>query len=106
MPDNGQPLSLLLVDDDQIDRLAVRRALAKSGLGEITVVEAERAADGFAQITGTVFDCAFFDFRLPDSDGVALLRKVREAVVRTPVFVLTGFAGANRPGRTIGDSAW
>lgn len=91
MPGNGQPLSLLIVDDDQIDRLAIRRALAKSGLGEIVVVEAERAVDGFAQITGTVFDCAFFDFRLPDSDGVALLRNVRDAGVKTPVIVLTGF---------------
>lgn len=91
MTGSSQPLALLLVDDDQIDRLAVRRALAKSGLGELTIVEAERAVDGFAQITGTVFDCAFFDFRLPDSDGVALLRQVREAGVRTPVIVLTGF---------------
>jgi len=91
MPGNGQALSLLLVDDDQVDRLAVRRALATSGLGEVTIVEAERAVDGFAQITGKVFDCAFFDFRLPDRDGVALLREVRDAGVRTPVIVLTGF---------------
>lgn len=86
-----QPLAILLVDDDEVDRLAVRRALAKAGLGEINVVEAERARDAFTHITGTTFDCAFFDFRLPDRDGVALLRDVREAGVRTPVIVLTGF---------------
>lgn len=79
------------MDDDQVDRLAVRRALAKAGLGEIHVVEAERATEAFALITGTSFDCAFFDFRLPDRDGVALLRDVRAAGVRTPVIVLTGF---------------
>ena len=86
-----QPLSVLLVDDDQIDRLAVRRALAKAGLGEVNVTEAERAEDAFIQISTTAFDCAFFDFRLPDRDGVALLRDVRAAGVRTPVIVLTGF---------------
>lgn len=82
---------VLLVDDDQIDRLAVRRALAKAGLGELNIVEAERARDAFTQITQLDFDCAFFDFRLPDRDGVALLRDVRAAGVRTPVIVLTGF---------------
>lgn len=85
------PLAVLLVDDDEIDRLALRRALARAGLGELNVVEAERARDAFAQITTSTFDCAFFDFRLPDGDGVELLRDVREAGVRTPVIVLTGF---------------
>ncbi|HEY8309719.1 MAG TPA: ATP-binding protein [Gemmatimonadaceae bacterium] len=88
---NQQPIAILLVDDDQIDRLAMRRALAKAGLGEITVTEAERASEAFAHISTTEFDCAFFDFRLPDRDGVTLLRDVRAAGVRTPVIVLTGF---------------
>jgi signal transduction histidine kinase len=87
----AQPLNILLVDDDEIDRLAVRRALAKAGLGEMSVVEADRATEAFAHITTVSFDCAFFDFRLPDRDGVALLRDVRAAGVRTPVIVLTGF---------------
>ncbi len=86
-----QPISILLVDDDQVDRLSVRRALSKAGLGEVTITEAERATEAFAQITATAFDCAFFDFRLPDQDGVTLLRNVRAAGVRTPVIVLTGF---------------
>ena len=70
----AKPLHLLLVDDDLVDRLAVRRALDKAALGELIVVEADRAADAFEQITHATFDCAFFDFRLPDRDGVALLR--------------------------------
>jgi signal transduction histidine kinase len=88
---SAQPLSVLLVDDDEVDRLALRRALARADLGDLNVVEAERASDAFTQITTALFDCAFFDFRLPDRDGVALLRDVRAAGVRTPVIVLTGF---------------
>jgi signal transduction histidine kinase/DNA-binding NarL/FixJ family response regulator len=88
---SSKPLNVLLVDDDNVDRLAVRRALAKAGLGELTVVEAERARDASLLISESAFDCAFFDFRLPDRDGVALLRDVRAAGVRTPVIVLTGF---------------
>jgi signal transduction histidine kinase/DNA-binding NarL/FixJ family response regulator len=88
---SARPLSILLVDDDEVDRLALRRALGKADLGELSLVEAERARDAFTQITNESFDCAFFDFRLPDRDGVALLRNVRAAGVRTPVIVLTGF---------------
>ncbi|MEO7217438.1 MAG: ATP-binding protein [Gemmatimonadaceae bacterium] len=88
---SSRQLTVLLVDDDDIDRLAVRRALAKAGLGELAIVEAERARDAFAHIVQSKFDCAFFDFRLPDRDGVALLRDVRAAGVTTPVIVLTGF---------------
>jgi signal transduction histidine kinase len=86
-----QPLQILLVDDDEVDRLAVRRAIGKAGLGEVELTEADRATEAFSKITGMSFDCAFFDFRLPDRDGVALLRDVRNAGVRTPVIVLTGF---------------
>ena len=100
------PLHLLLVDDDLVDRLAVCRALEKAGLGELAIVETDRADDAFEQITHQSFDCAFFDFRLPDRDGVALLRDVRAAGVRTPVIVLTGFGdeqtvlGAMKAGAT------
>ena len=88
---NPKPLSVLLVDDDEVDRISLRRALGGAGLGELSIVEAEKARDAFTQITTASFDCAFFDFRLPDRDGVALLRDVRAAGVRTPVIVLTGF---------------
>lgn len=90
-PVSADAISILLVDDDEIDRLALRRALAKAGLGELRVTEAERASEAYAEITSGHFDCAFFDVRLPDRDGVELLRDVRAAGVRTPVIVLTGF---------------
>lgn len=90
-PVNADAISILLVDDDEIDRLALRRALSKAGLGEIRVTETERGSEAYAEITAGAFDCAFFDVRLPDRDGVVLLRDVRAAGVRTPVIVLTGF---------------
>lgn len=90
-PTGERSLRILLVDDDEVDRLALRRALDRAELGAITVVEAERARDGYARITSEEYDCAFFDVRLPDRDGVTLLRDVRDAGVRAPVVVLTGF---------------
>jgi signal transduction histidine kinase len=90
-PDGTKPIKILLVDDDEVDRLALHRALSRAGLHDVHVTDAERASEAFDHITSESFDCAFFDVRLPDRDGVALLRDVRAAGVRTPVIVLTGF---------------
>lgn len=87
----GAPTRILLLDDDEVDRLAVRRALARAGFGDAVVDECARAAEAFERIRDGTYDCAFFDYRLPDRDGVALLREVRETGVRTPVILLTGF---------------
>lgn len=87
----GAGLRVLIVDDDEVDRLALRRALGRADLGALSIEETDRARTAYERITTERFDCAFFDVRLPDRDGVALLREVRAAGVRTPVVVLTGF---------------
>ena len=63
---------ILLIDDDAVDRTAVRRALRKSGL----IHELTEAPDGLtglrlAQDGG--FDCVLLDYRLPDVDTFELL---------------------------------
>lgn len=83
------PLKILLVDDDEMDRTMVRRALKAAGLA----VRFEEAADGRAALEALkngAFDCALLDFRLPDGDGLSLLRQAREAGVTTPIIMLTG----------------
>jgi len=82
---------VLIVDDDEVDRLALRRALTRAEIGTLEIEEADRAHAAYDRITTERYDCAFFDLRLPDRDGVALLRDVRAAGVRTPIVILTGF---------------
>jgi signal transduction histidine kinase/CheY-like chemotaxis protein len=83
------PLQLLVVDDDSVDRLAVRRALA---VGELRaeIEEADTAAAAIARLRAGGFDCAVLDYHLPGGDGLLVLRQVREANVGTPIIVLTG----------------
>jgi PAS domain S-box-containing protein len=88
-PDPTAPVTLLLVDDDAIDRMAVRRALLASDL-RATISEAEDAADAAAALAARSFDCVLLDFQLPGSDGLEVLRSMRAAGVRTPVVMLTG----------------
>lgn len=83
-------LKVLVVDDDDVDRMAVRRSLRASGI-EAEITEAEDAATALQQIRSASFDCALFDFRMPGSDGLELLRQIRADGVGTPVIMLTGF---------------
>jgi signal transduction histidine kinase len=82
-------LRVLIVDDDEVDRLNVTRALSKSGL-PIEWVEATTGAEATELLSGSVFDCVFLDYYLPDQDGLVLLRDLRAAGIKVPLIILTG----------------
>jgi signal transduction histidine kinase len=82
-------LKILIVDDDEVDRMAVRRALKTAGL-EIKISEAEDFAAAMDQLKSKSFDCAFVDYRLPDKDGLALVQELRGNGIKIPLIVLTG----------------
>lgn len=88
---------VLVVDDDQVDRLAVRRHLAGAGT-EIEVVEAEGVLDAIDRLSASQFDCVLLDFNLPDGDGLTFLRGMRNAGLSVPVIILTG---QDDPGVTV-----
>lgn len=69
------PTRILLIDDDQVDRASVRRALAKSSLVH-TIVEAADGTSGLQLARGETFDCVLLDYRLPDVDTFDLLRSL------------------------------
>ena len=83
-------LKILVVDDDDVDRMAVRRALKASGL-EATVTEAEDAAGALAKLSREHFDCTLLDYRMPGSDGLDVVRAARERGILVPFIMLTGF---------------
>lgn len=85
----GAATQVLVVDDDQVDRLAVRRHLAAIG-GGIEVAEAEGVLDAIGKLTAGRFDCVLLDFNLPDGDGLTFLRGMRNAGLSVPVIMLTG----------------
>lgn len=86
----ADPLRILLIDDDQVDRAAVGRALGRSGLAH-ELVEAPDGTSGRRIAREQRFDCVLLDYRLPDVDTFALL-----AELQTPecgahsVLMLTG----------------
>jgi len=82
-------LRILVVDDDAVDRMAVRRALRGSGFSA-EVMEATEAAAALDLLRGEPFDCVLLDYRLPRADGLTVLQEARAAGVDTPIVMLTG----------------
>src|SRR6185437_1283541 len=87
---------ILLIDDDEVDRTAVRRALARSGLAH-QLVEAPDGQTGRQLAADQQFDCILLDYRLPDVDAFDLLSDLQSLDGGAhSVLVLTGEADPDR----------
>ena len=87
-PDD-RPLRVLIVDDDPLDRTAVRRALHQSGIPAVWD-EASRARETFEHLTNGSYDVILLDWYLPDVDGREHLKQIRQAVPNVPIVIFTG----------------
>jgi PAS domain S-box-containing protein len=89
-PQNGTyRLRILVVDDDEADRLAVRRCLHQSGLS-VAIEEARTGAEALKLIAHSDYDCVFLDYYLPDVAGLSLLESLQAAAPELPVVIFTG----------------
>ena len=87
-----EPLRVLLVDDDEVDRLAVLRLLRRTHF-DAAVRECTDAASALAAAADGGFDCVLLDYNLPGTDGLSLLRELRARRETVPVIALTGRGG-------------
>jgi diguanylate cyclase (GGDEF)-like protein len=70
-------LDVLIIDDDEVDRMSIRRALKQVSL-PVNVVEAKTGAEGIALAQAGQFDVILLDFSLPDRDGLEVLSALRQ----------------------------
>lgn len=83
-------MRVLILDDDEIDRKAVRRALWLSGMpAEIVEADTLSAARSLLAGAGGV-DAIVADYLLPDGSASDLLTELRDRGAEPPVVVLTG----------------
>ncbi len=78
---------VLVVDDDEGIRVALRRFLGTKGY---EATEAGTAAEAEAALLRTAPDLVLLDLCLPDGDGVELIPSLRSACPGVAVVVLTG----------------
>ncbi len=80
---------VLVIDDEQMIRWSIQQTLQAAGY-EVSV--AETAAGGMAVFRQILPEVVFLDVRLPDEDGLAVLRKMKEESGEdTAVIVMTAF---------------
>lgn len=79
-------MRILLVEDDPALSLGIARALRREGWRVDAVGDTARAQRAVYDFS---YDLVVLDRRLPDRDGVDLLRQWRAAELRLPVLVLT-----------------
>ena len=85
----AKPLHVLVVDDDRVDRIALRRALQQTDF-DVTVGEADGVIAAIDLLTAEPFDCVLLDYDLPDGDGLTFLRGLRGAGISATVVMITG----------------
>ena len=80
------PARIVVVDDDEALRSAVRRALRLEGYD---VDVAGDGAEALTHLAGLKADLVVLDVLMPVLDGVTVCRRLRESGDRTPVLMLT-----------------
>ena len=89
MSDTLAPATLLLVDDEPSILSALRRLLRPHGYRILT---AESGAAGLALLEQEEVALIISDMRMPEMDGAAFLKRVRERWPETMRILLTGYA--------------
>jgi DNA-binding NtrC family response regulator len=79
---------ILAVDDDPVSLKLYRTVLQGP---EAEVLTASNAADAMSLLEAQPINVLLLDLRLPDSDGVGVLRRCRDRWPQTPVIVMTGY---------------
>jgi DNA-binding NarL/FixJ family response regulator len=98
-------MRIMVVDDHAL----VRRGMAyvvKEGFPEAEVIEAESSAAALEVFHGgTEIDLALVDVRMPDLDGLELLRAIKAEWPSVPVIMLSTYENAPYVKRALADGA-
>lgn len=81
--------SVLLVDDDPATLIALPDVLT-ARLQDVSVTTCESAMTGLEALRDTNYRVVVADLRMPEMDGLTLLRNIRQIREHTPVVIMSG----------------
>jgi two-component system response regulator HydG len=94
---------ILVIDDDTAFCVMLKTFLQKKGF---EVVNAFNALEAEEELKKQVFDIVLTDIRLPDSDGLEILKRVKEISRDTQVILMTGYTDIKTAVNAIKDGAF
>ncbi|SMC18852.1 DNA-binding transcriptional response regulator, NtrC family, contains REC, AAA-type ATPase, and a Fis-type DNA-binding domains [Desulfacinum hydrothermale DSM 13146] len=80
---------ILVVDDDELVRLSLSNWLKEENYVVDTAADASSAIQAFQDQS---WDIVLLDLRIPDGDGIEVLRQIKKIAPQTVVIIMTGFA--------------
>jgi len=86
------PIRLLLVDDETDFRQAVARRLSRRGFEPL---QAGNGAECLSILSQIAVDVVVLDVKMPEIDGIEVLRRIKVQHVKIEVILLTGQASAS-----------
>ncbi len=92
MAGSATPRSVLVVDDEPEIRSLLTDLLTEEGY---QVRTADSAAKAVAEIAKKMPDLVMMDIKLPDQDGIALLKQLKRDEPELEVIVMTAFGGSS-----------
>jgi len=84
-----RPLRVLVIDDEIVICQACRMILIEEGC---LVQEQATGEDGLQALAKGIFDVVLLDLKLPDMDGMDILKKLHQQKPDVPVIVMTGYS--------------
>ncbi|MTJ10711.1 ATP-binding protein [Anabaena sp. UHCC 0204] len=82
-----ETLKILVVEDDEVDRVIVRLALTEAGMR----MELDEVKDGnhaFFALIKNHYDCVFLDYHLQNQDCLRLIHKLHSSGIKVPIVVM------------------
>ena len=86
----GRVRRVLLIEDDPIDALIVRRSLRDADDARYVIEHVTSLADAVQRLSAAHFHIVLLDLQLPDSAGLPTFLTLRERFPHVPVVVLSG----------------
>ncbi|HNR20340.1 MAG TPA: response regulator [Bacteroidia bacterium] len=83
-----QKITALIIDDDQVDLLAIKRAIKLSGFNAEIVLH-NSYDDGITEALSAEFDCIFVDYNLPGDNGLKFINEYKSKGGLAPIIVIT-----------------
>jgi two-component system response regulator HydG len=97
------PARILVVDDEQELRVSMVKVLRRAGY---EVDAAEDGASALALLRRAPYRLLVTDFRLPDTDGLELMRQTRAALPDCEVLVITAYGNIPLAVEAMREGAW
>jgi len=86
----NEALTILIVEDDIVDRKLLERLLSRSSLPVSEVKSAEYLDTALQMLDKDNFDIVLLDLGLPDSNGIESIIKVQSIAPHVPIIVMSG----------------